>query len=267
MPITLALVAALALVSCGDLASPTGEVGYYSGPDMVVEPREVLLGIGNEASLAAEVRGVEGIYSTLVGERSGGTGIRSTPGVVWRSSNASIVAIGGGPTTTAVGLSEGKAELTASFGGLSATIPVTVRESANPLVIADFHLLEEPQGTSAWSYAPKLRLASATQRPATAILGWEVSIPSTGSVHRCRSHVTLFPGVMFELFGEAYGDYAYSFSLPQGPVPPKVQPQIRIKVQTADGGIVVVRGSGAVVPVTQPPAYSGSITPQLCLFP
>jgi hypothetical protein len=202
-----------------------------------------------------------GVYPTVT------EGVLSTPGVVWKSSNPSIVALGGGAVATAVGLSEGSAEVTASYGGLSATIPVMVRASANPLVIADFHILEEPLGSSAWAYAPKLRLASTSQRPATAILGWQITIPGTDAVHGCRSNVTLSPGVMFELFGEAYGDYAYSFGLLAGPVPPEVRAQVWIKVQTADGGIVVVRDSGAVVRATQPPAYYGAITPQLCLLP
>ena len=254
------VLAALALLSCGDPASLTGD-GGASGAVVVVEPREALLGIENEITLAAEVRGVEGVYTAVI------DGIRFSPNVVWTSSDPSIVALGSTTVPTAVGLREGKAELTASYGGFSTTIPVTVRQSANPLVIADFHVLEVPQEASAWSYAPKLRLASATQRPATAILGWEVSIPGTSAIHGCRSNVTLSPGVQFELFGEAYGDYAYSFGLQTGRVPPDTRASIRVKVQTADGGTIVVRTSGAVVPATQPPAYDGAFTPQICLLP
>ena len=252
----LALLLAAGILSCRDsIAPPYGLTGDDT-PVMIVTPSQPLLGIGDEVELAAA--------------HVGSSGQRAVDGIEWSTSDSSIVALRPGRVFPwAIGVREGNALVTASRAGVRASVPVTVRGSASPIVIDDFHLVEDfyPTEPATWAYAPKLRLRVPEERPAEAILAWEVTMPGIDGTRGCRSNVALAPLMTLVMFNESYGDYAVQFGTGPVRMSPDALALIRVTVRAADGATIVVSARGPTVRSTSPPAYQGLLVAGVCLFP
>jgi hypothetical protein len=213
---------------------------------------DALIGIGEEVLLAYPY------------DDPSGNGLR------WTTSDSTIVALVAGTSPSAVGLREGNAVLTGTVGAVSLSMAVAVRTSATMLVIEDFHVVEDdgpPSGSGLWGYAPKLRLRPSTTRPPSAIAGWELMIPGVSGRWGCLSNVTLSSAAPFELFGEAYGDYAYQLPSVGKRATFGAPASIRVRVEPREGKVVHVRAWGPVVPAARAPSFAGPILANLCTTP
>lgn len=248
-----ALLVAVVALACGDPSGNAGADGSL-GPNVVAPPREIRIGIGEELAL---VSGAYVLSDEPADQR-----------IVWTTSDSTIVVLLAGTFQSAVGLREGNASLTATGGAKSVSFPIVVRADATALVIEDFHVVEDsyPGDLPQWAYAPKLRLRPSTTRPAAAILGWEVVVPGIDERWGCRSNVTLSSASSFELFAEAYGDYAFQSGSNGKRATPGAPASIRVTLLVRDT-TVYARAWGPIVPAVAPPAYDGRMIAGLCVGP
>ena len=243
------LLAAVVALACGDpsgTAAPDGS----SGPKVVAPPREIRIGIGEELTLSSYV-----LPDEPADQR-----------IVWATSDSTILVLLPGTFESAVALREGNAVLTARVGAGTVSFPVAVRTELTAIVIEDFHVVEDsyPGDSPSWGYAPKLRLRTSTTRPPSAIVRWEVVIPGVPGTWGCRSDVPLSSGDALQLFGEAYGDYAFQLPSLGVRAADEARASIRLRVLVRDT-TVNVRAWGPVTPATRPPDYYGRLIAGLCL--
>jgi hypothetical protein len=180
----------------------------------------------------------------------------SNPEAIHVAADGNCGPVNGCGRTSIYALATGNATVTATFGGVSASLNVAayidVPETNGATL--DFSVIELASSSGdEWAYAPQLRITSPTDLNVVAM---RYTIPGAATTSLCGSSKHIAAGRELNLFPEIYGDFAIVDGNGKRATGPA---SITVYLQDGQGNVFKAVKPGTIVPGGMPTTYTGVV--------